>query len=67
MEAAVMRAASPSMSQMATRAPDAEKRSAIAQPMPRAAPVTIATLPSRSMRFKRASICCPQPVCPARR
>ena len=39
-------AAAASTSQIATRAPEAAKRSAIARPMPRAAPVTIATRPA---------------------
>src|SRR5260370_42670148 len=41
---------------MATFAPDAENRSAIALPMPRAAPVTMAIRPSRSIRFIASSL-----------
>ena len=41
-------APSSSMSAITTLAPACDKRSAIANPMPRAAPVTIATLPGSS-------------------
>src|SRR5947208_15380976 len=37
--------------EMTTRAPESAKPSAIARPMPRDEPVTIATLPERSKRF----------------
>src|SRR5438874_2706934 len=37
--------------EMTTRAPASAKASAIARPMPREEPVTIATLPERSNRF----------------
>src|SRR6202030_3070998 len=49
-------AAAPSISHIATFAPEAENRSAMARPMPRAAPVTIAIRPSRSIRFIASSL-----------
>src|SRR5271169_1542566 len=56
MASEVAAAAAPSTSQIATFAPDAENRSAIARPMPRAAPVTMAIRPPRSIRFIASSL-----------
>jgi hypothetical protein len=50
-DAAAARAASPSMSMMATRAPSRAKVAAMPLPKPDAAPVTSATLLSRRMRL----------------
>src|SRR5260221_2375176 len=49
--AIVITKAAASRSHSATFAPEARRRSAIARPMPRAAPVTTATRPARSIWF----------------